>query len=159
MVLGGLWHGAAWTFVLWGVYQGLVLVVARVISRWADRAGIVIREGLNLPRFVAGVLMFQVTCYGWLIFRATSFDQVARFTRLLFTDFRPTATTIDSLLVPLLWIVTPLLLVHIYQARRGTEDAPLRLPTLVRYALYGAVFYFVLLWGNFAGAQFIYFQF
>jgi alginate O-acetyltransferase complex protein AlgI len=159
MALGGLWHGAAWTFVLWGVYQGLVLVVARVISRWADRAGIVIREGLNLPRFVAGVLMFQVTCYGWLIFRATSFDQVARFTRLLFTDFRPTATTIDSLLVPLLWIVTPLLLVHIYQARRGTEDAPLRLPTLVRYALYGAVFYFVLLWGDFAGAQFIYFQF
>ena len=38
MALGGLWHGAAWTFVLWGVYQGVVLVVARVVQQWAARA-------------------------------------------------------------------------------------------------------------------------
>ena len=34
MVLGGLWHGAAWTFVLWGVYQGLLLVRYRAADRW-----------------------------------------------------------------------------------------------------------------------------
>ena len=159
MTLGGLWHGAAWTFVIWGVFQGVMLVVGRTIGRWAERAGIVIREGLSVPRVLLGILMFQVTCYGWLIFRAESVSQLARFTRLLFTDFRPTATTVDSLLIPMLQLIGPLMLVHIYQARHNDEDAPLRWPIVARYALYGAVFYFVLLWGDFTGAQFIYFQF
>ena len=64
-----------------------------------------------------------------------------------------------SLVVPLLEIVTPLLIVHIYQARRGSESAPLTLGTVTRYALYGAVGYLIVLFGDFQGAQFIYFQF
>jgi D-alanyl-lipoteichoic acid acyltransferase DltB (MBOAT superfamily) len=159
MALGGLWHGAAWTFVIWGLYQGLVLVAARLIGGWATRAGIVIREGLNWQRVVLGVLMFHVTCYGWLIFRAESVSQLARFTRLLFTSLTPSMSTIDSLLLPMLMVVAPLLAIHIYQARKGSEMAPLAWPLAARYALYGAVFYLVLLWGDFEGAQFIYFQF
>jgi D-alanyl-lipoteichoic acid acyltransferase DltB (MBOAT superfamily) len=158
MVLGGLWHGAAWTFVVWGAYQGLVLV-GRLIGGWASRAGVVLREGLTLPRVLLGLLMFQVTCLGWLIFRAESIGQLARFTRLLFTDLRPTQATWDSLFVPMLWIVLPMLALHVYQARKGSEDAPLVWPRAARYALYGAVVYFILLWGDFEGAQFIYFQF
>jgi D-alanyl-lipoteichoic acid acyltransferase DltB (MBOAT superfamily) len=159
MALGGLWHGAAWTFVIWGVYQGLVLVVARVVSRWAARAGVAIREGFNLPRLALGLLMFHATCYGWLIFRAESVGQLASFTRLLFTEFRPSMATVDSLLVPMLQVVLPLLVVQIFQARKGRETAPLDWPLVARYGLYGAVFYLVLLFGDFEGAQFIYFQF
>ncbi len=159
MALGGLWHGAAWTFVIWGVYQGLVLVVARVIARWSARAGIVIRDGFSLPRLALGVVMFNVTCYGWLIFRADSWRQLVSFTRLLFTDFQPTLATVDSLLVPMLQVVAPLMVVHAYQARKGSETAPMELPLVARYALYAAVFYLVLLFGDFEGAQFIYFQF
>jgi len=159
MALGGLWHGAAWTFVLWGLYQGTVLVIARLVDRAAARSRVVIRDGLTLPRFVLGFLYFQVTCYGWLIFRSESVQQLGRFTKLLFTDFRVTSSTIDSLLLPMLQVVVPLLLLHAYQARKGTEDAPRQWPLLARYALYAAVFYFVLLWGDFEGAQFIYFQF
>jgi D-alanyl-lipoteichoic acid acyltransferase DltB (MBOAT superfamily) len=159
MALGGLWHGAAWTFVIWGVYQGMALIVARAVSSWARRAGFALREGLTPGRIALGVLMFHVTCYGWLIFRADSVAQIRRFTRLLLTDLRPSSMTIESLLIPLLQVVVPLLIVHIHQARRDDEDAPRALPLVVRYALYTAVFYFVLLWGDFEGAQFIYFQF
>lgn len=159
MALGGLWHGAAWTYVLWGVYQGLVLIAGRLISSWAGRIGVAIRPGLNLPAFLLGVVMFQVTCYGWLIFRAQSVHQLATFTRLLFTNLRPTVMTIDSLLVPMLQIVIPLLLLHVYQARKGSESAPTAWPLVPRYALYGAVFFLVLLFGDFEGTQFIYFQF
>lgn len=159
MALGGLWHGAAWTFVIWGLYQGLVLVVARQITRWADRAGVAVSAGLNLRRFLLGLLMFHVTCYGWLIFRAESVQQLWRFTQLLLTRFSPTLTTVDSLLVPMLQIVAPMLFVHILQARKGTESAPLEWPLVARYALYAAVFYLVLLFGDFEGSQFIYFQF
>ncbi|HXT70773.1 MAG TPA: MBOAT family O-acyltransferase [Vicinamibacterales bacterium] len=159
MALGGLWHGAAWTFVIWGLYQGALLVAGHSLAGFGDRNGVVIPPGLNLKRLALGSVMFLATCYGWLIFRAESFSQLSSFTALLFTNFRVTATTIDSLLIPFLQVVAPLLLVHIYQARYDDEDAPLRLPMGVRYALYAAVFYCVLLWGDFSGAQFIYFQF
>ena len=48
MLLGGLWHGAAWTFVLWGAYQGLMLAIGREIRAWSQRRAIVIPEGLQL---------------------------------------------------------------------------------------------------------------
>jgi D-alanyl-lipoteichoic acid acyltransferase DltB (MBOAT superfamily) len=159
MILGGLWHGAAWTFVLWGAFQGLALVVARTIQDLASRAGVTVPRGLTWPRVALGVVMFHVTCYGWLIFRAESVAQIGRFTTLLVTDLRPGPSTIRSLVIPFVEIVTPLLLIHIYQARRGSESAPLDLNLATRYALYGAVGYLILLFGDFEGAQFIYFQF
>jgi D-alanyl-lipoteichoic acid acyltransferase DltB (MBOAT superfamily) len=159
MVLGGLWHGAAWTFVLWGVYQGVVLVVARTLAGWGRRLRLDVPPGLTWSRVALGLLMFHVTCYGWLIFRAESAGQIAAFTRLLVTDLVPGELTVATLVVPFVQIVTPLLLVHALQARRGSELAPLDLARPVRYALYGAVFYLTLLFGDFEGAQFIYFQF
>ena len=159
MALGGLWHGAAWTFVLWGVYQGLALVIGRTIQEWADRRGISLGRGLTWSRLTVGILMFHVTCLGWLIFRAESMSQMARLGHLIVTDLYPGPSTLRSLVVPFLEIVTPLLIVHIHQARRGSELAPLSLPVVTRYALYGAVGYLIVLFGDFEGAQFIYFQF
>ena len=159
MALGGLWHGAAWTFVLWGVYQGVVLIVARAIAEWSRRRGLSLSPGMSWSRIGVGILMFQVTCYGWLIFRARSFGQVAEFTHALLTNFRQSALTISGLVVPFALIVSPFLAVHIFQARRGTELAPTMLPLVARYVVYAGVFYLVLLWGDFKGAEFIYFQF
>jgi D-alanyl-lipoteichoic acid acyltransferase DltB (MBOAT superfamily) len=155
MVLGGLWHGAAWTFVVWGAYQGLMLALYRVVAgaRPAEP------QRVGWRTVLAGLVMFHVTCYGWLIFRAASVHQVWTFSRLLVTDLQPGANTFNSLFVPFLQIVVPFLVLHIYQAKRGTELAVLSLPMPVRYAVYGAVFYLVLLFGDFEGAQFIYFQF
>jgi D-alanyl-lipoteichoic acid acyltransferase DltB (MBOAT superfamily) len=159
MVLGGLWHGAAWTFVLWGAYQGVVLVIGRAIAAWSERRGIVVPPGLNWRRVLLGVVMFHATCYGWLIFRAESVQQIGSFTRLVLTDFLPSGNTVPSLLAPCAAIVLPLLVVHVFQARHGSESAVLGLRWPVRYALYVAVFYLVLVFGDFQGAQFIYFQF
>ena len=159
MILGGLWHGAAWTFVLWGAYQGVVLVIGRTITAWSERRGVIVPPGLNWRRLALGVVMFHVTCYGWLIFRAESIGQIARFTRLLVTDLLPSANTVQSLVVPCAATILPLLVVHIFQARRGSESAVLGLRWPIRYALYVAVFYLVLVFGDFQGAQFIYFQF
>ncbi len=153
MVLGGLWHGAAWTFVLWGLYQGLVLGVARTISEFGRPLT------RTWQRVAVAVLMFQVTCYGWLIFRAQSVGQVAEFTRALLVEPRWTAGALDTRVVPFLLVVAPLLVVHGWQARHDDEAAVLRLPRLWRYAVFGMVGYLVLLFGDFEGAEFIYFQF
>jgi alginate O-acetyltransferase complex protein AlgI len=64
MVLGGLWHGANWTFVIWGGYHGLLLVIHRALPRpgWFTRA----------IRPLAVPVTFLLVCTGWVFFRATS---------------------------------------------------------------------------------------
>ena len=66
MLLGGLWHGAAWTFVAWGAYHGLLLVAYRLLSPRLPRA----------PRFLAVGVMFYFTVIGWVLFRAESMSDV-----------------------------------------------------------------------------------
>ena len=70
MVLGGLWHGASWTFVLWGAYHGLWLVAERMIgvAKW-------FAAGPLRPVGVAWT--FVGVCVGWVFFRAQSFADAA----------------------------------------------------------------------------------
>lgn len=70
MALGGLWHGASWTFVLWGIYHGALLAIGRVLpvgswatARWA-------RPGWVLLTFLA-------VCFGWVLFRAQTFAEAS----------------------------------------------------------------------------------
>lgn len=75
MLIGGLWHGAAWTFVFWGAYHGVAQIIGRNRRRRRVEAGLpalpVGRGRLALSRFVT----FQVVCLGWLFFRADSISE------------------------------------------------------------------------------------
>ena len=158
MVLGGLWHGAAWTFVLWGVYQGLLLVGYRAAERWS--AFRLWTQGPGaVSRLTSWIVMFHLTCYGWLIFRARSLEQIGSMTAAMFTDLNPAAVSVEALLVPLLLYVTPLVLVHAMEAYADDVLVVPKLPVAVRYSVYAATFYLTMLFGNFGGAEFIYFQF
>lgn len=68
MVLGGLWHGANWTFIFWGFYHGLVLSIERMLGWGVAREQI--RSGWS--RLWRMVLIFHVVCVGWIFFRADS---------------------------------------------------------------------------------------
>jgi D-alanyl-lipoteichoic acid acyltransferase DltB (MBOAT superfamily) len=76
MVLGGLWHGAAWTFVLWGAYHGVLLVLHRVLQPVLVR----VAPGSAAGRFAWQALrvaaMFHLVCLGYLVFRAESLAQL-----------------------------------------------------------------------------------
>lgn len=68
MFLGGLWHGAGFFFILWGLYHGLLLVLYRLFP--IDR--ILIRTlGNRLGKAIAIVVFFHLVCIGWIFFRAT----------------------------------------------------------------------------------------
>ncbi len=71
MVLGGLWHGAAWSFVLWGALHGAGLAVHRL---WADAKSPAVRalRGWAGWPAVARLLTFHFVCLGWVLFRAPS---------------------------------------------------------------------------------------
>ena len=103
--------------------------------------------------------MFHLTCYGWLIFRARSAGQIRDLTASLVGNFAPATVNVDGLLVPLLLYTTPLLAVHACEAWFDDGLVVPRLPVGVRYSIYAATCYLTLLFGNFGGAEFIYFQF
>ena len=158
MLLGGLWHGAAWTFVFWGAYQGVLLIA----YRWADRlpAFHAWTSGRGtVARVTSWFVMFHLTCYGWLIFRAGSAGQAADLTAALLGSFQPAAVNVTQLLAPLVLHTTPLLLVHAIEAWYDDLLVVPKLPPLVRYSVYAATFYLTMLFGNFGGSEFIYFQF
>ncbi len=152
MLLGGLWHGAAWTFVIWGLYQGVLLVLYRPFE---PAFAVLARPA----RTFAWLVMFHLTCFGWLIFRAPSLAKVGELTTSLFTRLAPSSIDITGLLVPLLLYTTPLLAVHLREARADDVLVVPRLRIGVRYAVYAATLYLILLFGNFGGSDFIYFQF
>ncbi len=70
MLLGGLWHGAGWTFVAWGAIHGTALVAERW---WRERPGLVERPSTPWRRSWHRFATFQVVCFAWIFFRADSF--------------------------------------------------------------------------------------
>jgi len=84
MVLGGLWHGAAWNFVLWGFYQGGLLCFYKAATPLFMRSSI--QKFHKASWALSLVVFFLFTMYGWLLFRAESMTQIMTFTTLIFTD-------------------------------------------------------------------------
>ena len=75
MLLGGLWHGANWTFIIWGCYHGVVLLLYRMTQRWWD----------PLPAPVRGALTFVMVVIGWVIFRSTDLAMAETLLRAMFS--------------------------------------------------------------------------
>jgi alginate O-acetyltransferase complex protein AlgI len=87
MLIGGLWHGASWTFVVWGAYHGLLLAVYRRFGKWWDA----------IPARLAQAVTFLLIVVGWTLFRSHTFGMA---TALLAKMFSPATGT----LVPQLWL-------------------------------------------------------
>lgn len=81
MIIGGLWHGAALTFVFWGAIHGLALVITRVIQRHKLDALLPKRVAKTLGIF----LTFHVVCAAWIFFRAPNFDSALQVFSTIFT--------------------------------------------------------------------------
>lgn len=75
MLLGGLWHGANWTFVMWGAYHGLILI----LNHWMNTF---FRNRIHLPSIVKILIVFHLALIGWIFFRAESLTDV----RLVFAQ-------------------------------------------------------------------------
>ncbi len=120
MLLGGLWHGAAWNFVIWGGFHGLLLGGQRaLLGREVREVG-----STWLRRIAAVVLMFHLTCLGWLLFRATSLEHVGTLLTSLAGDWTLYRDDVH-LLSQLLLFVMPLLLIETWL---HSTDQPWRRP-------------------------------
>src|SRR3954471_12695215 len=164
MLLGGLWHGGAWTFVIWGGLHGLALVVHRAWSRRRDvLPDIRDMEKHSLPRgprTVAGWFSWLLTvywvCFAWIFFRAVDLRHAGPALRSFV--FLPASGTQD-LGAWMLWIVAALAFVH-WLNFRGVFSKWWRRPAAPVFAAgYGCAFALVLLFIPPHYAPFIYFQF
>ncbi|MSR62014.1 MAG: MBOAT family protein [Planctomycetes bacterium] len=153
MLLCGLWHGAAWTFVVWGLLHAAALMTQHALTPWTTRV---------LPRawpwkLAGGLLAFHLWCLFFVPFRAADMGQALDLWRTLFSDGN--AGMARAWLVPLLVYVAPLLLVEAVQRWRGDDELVLRLPVLLRASVYALVFAALVLLAEDHARPFIYFQF
>ncbi len=152
MLLGGLWHGAAWNFVLWGAYQGAILCIYRALGitqTFQSRLGKTLQIGF----------FFVLTCYGWLLFRAVSFAQILDFTQTLAMGWGDLSLSIHK---PTLAGIVGLMVLLFYElCEHGSGNTLFyrRLPSVVRGGLYAVMVFVILLGTSNAPVQFIYFQF
>jgi D-alanyl-lipoteichoic acid acyltransferase DltB (MBOAT superfamily) len=81
MFLGGLWHGAAWTYVIWGLLHGVLLLSERLLVRLLPERWT--RSGAM--RLLGTILTFHVVCFGWVFFRSPSASAAVAMVRSLFS--------------------------------------------------------------------------
>jgi len=73
MLLGGLWHGASWTFVVWGAYHGVLLIAHRAAF------GAMREDAKRTPLWLRQIVTFHLVCLGWIVFRAQTLGEAVTF--------------------------------------------------------------------------------
>jgi alginate O-acetyltransferase complex protein AlgI len=171
MLLGGLWHGAAGNYILWGAWQGLLLLafrpewMRRLVERWDAK-----RWSRLSTRFVRKLVFFQLVCLGWALFRAKSFEDCVALWRGLLDvsswDWTAFTTGIvesgagGQLAVMMALVVLTIATQMIWSGGANAIVARLwRMPEPVRFAVVVALLYACVIAAPEAPPPFIYFQF
>lgn len=177
----GLWHGASWTFVVWGGLHGVLYVATASVSEWLGRLGLASRSLLAIP-LVRGVghlasvaLTYALVCLTWVFFRAESLSDAGYILSAISADLlRPTLAlavrgdptlegfthgfTRTDLFIAVAAIAV-MELVHLAQLRGSLRERMQLWPVWARWSLYYAVVLCILTFGAFTTHDFIYFQF
>jgi alginate O-acetyltransferase complex protein AlgI len=166
MVLGGLWHGASWNFVIWGGIHGLALIVHREWVRLTENAGTAFKRVMSI---VAVPVTFYYICVTWIFFRATdTFSDKTH--QLEFTGFQNAIAALKDFTfigrrgkIGTTWecvgILALLALVHWLNSQRILGNWWRRLPDWAAAALLGVGTAIALIFVPVKYKPFIYFQF
>ena len=144
MVISGLWHGAAWTYIIWGTINAIGRVITIPIEKrqWY----------IKIPKIIKQLLVFHFICITWVFFRATSIaDAMLVFKRLFSgTGGDPEIPLITFILVGGVWLYQ---LIFNSRWRYILESRPMRIAGFV------TALFLILIFATSGNKQFIYFQF
>ena len=164
--VSGLWHGANWTFVVWGLYHGTLIVLYKLLHvNTKDKD--ILAAGRRLPslkELSRVVVTFGLAVVGWVIFRAENISQawdfVSRMFLTAFDDFHPRLGSISTFIAILLLMIVEYLQrdkAHVLQFSSGNRLFRYAVARWTVYlAMLVAIFYFYF---NTVSQEFIYFQF
>jgi alginate O-acetyltransferase complex protein AlgI len=172
-LLSGLWHGADWTFVVWGGVNGLYLIIGKLtvkirkqIAAWCR-----LTKYPVLQSRIQIVITFVLVVYSSIFFRAQSFadgiyiaghwfekpNYLQSFQLLKQSLATVFAGKFEFLFTLAMAVI--LMSIETQQRQNSLRERISRLPAIVRWSLYAGFILFILLFGEYGGSRFIYFQF
>lgn len=177
-LVSGLWHGARFTFIIWGALHGLYLigniVLKTPIHRWYEISGL--NKNKAVKKTVQVSVTFMLVCFAWIFFRARSVHDAFYIATHLFThlgsDIAGILTDADARRQLLFLGLPPMVLivgvcaillmeiVHFYIGNKPIQEVIAQKSVWIRWCIYYSVVLMILFFGVFEHAQqFIYFQF
>ena len=155
-VISGLWHGAAYTFLIWGAMHGIFMVVERFVYGANIKN---IPEGFSFGNILRWLVTLILVNFAWILFRLDSIGDVIAVVSKIFTSRG--AVYMD--LKTLLYFLPALIFVFLFDFFTERNDGRMFLlesnKRLVRWITYCGLMMMILLFGSFEKTQYIYFQF
>ena len=149
-VLCGLWHGASWNFVLFGLYHGLLIWKFHTLRKLWER----------MPFILQIFLTFHLVCFGWFIFRVHSLSQLWDMTYCLFFNFHVIpGLGLKTMLLKIIGFAGVLVVVQILEWKKNDTLAVLKWSWPVQIFFYVLIFILTAMFGQFEERAFVYFQF
>jgi alginate O-acetyltransferase complex protein AlgI len=149
MLLGGLWHGASWNFVIWGALHGVALAGTRMWQRSGRK--------IAIPPFLAVFLTFNYVCFAWIFFRAPTFAHAS----LMLSRIAQFSTSAENISAKVVFVLLLALVIHFVPRRWENilRDRFVLTPSLVQGILLAVAAYGVHLAAGAKAEPFVYGQF
>lgn len=151
MALGGLWHGAAWSYALWGLMHGLVLAIERFITNNTPE-----KSSHIIVNILKGAFVFLVISCFWLFFKLPDINHVFAFGSAMINNLSMEHT--NRIISCILIYSSPVVLYHIIYLLKSRDNKAWRFINKFEYILYAAMLFLIVTNSGTVGS-FIYFQF
>lgn len=163
--ISGLWHGANWTYVIWGLLNGIYLILGWISQPIVARLLRAVRVSENNMLIQAGMILctFFLTCVAWVLFRAQTLPDAwhiyTHWTKNWDWNSIITANFHLKHFPAAILAVLSLEVIQCLNRKVALGDMITRLPTFVRWPAYACLVFAVIMLGVYRSNQFIYFQF
>lgn len=166
-LVSGLWHGASWTFVIWGALHGFYIIFGSLTSKYRKTFSRLTK--LDKIPLLATLTTFLLVSFAWIFFRADNL-QIATYIikniltgiPQMFTDIVNRKPVFEYLGTNKVWPIVLILFlesVHYLQAKYQLSKRFLSFPIVIRWTIYFVLIFIIMVYGVFDSKQFIYFQF
>ena len=155
-MVSGLWHGAAYTFVIWGAMHGACMVIERLV--YGDKIKTITNK-LSVANALRWMVTFAIVNFAWIFFRVNNLSDVMTIFQKIFTNTGRIFIDADTMLYAFMFAILVFVVDFVDEYYSGKVRLLNSRYTIVRWATYIALVVMVLLFGVLDGGSFIYFQF
>lgn len=154
-VVSGLWHGAAYTFLIWGAFHGLCMIIERQIYGKKMKE---INDRLTIPNIIRILITFCIVSFAWIFFRAESFNDAMYIIKSIMTKHGKVFLDINTLLMAFIAFIIVFMydFTHEYGVKLKLLDSNYR---IIRFATATLLICYIIGFGVLNSGSFIYFQF
>jgi D-alanyl-lipoteichoic acid acyltransferase DltB (MBOAT superfamily) len=162
-LVSGFWHGANWTFLIWGALNAIYFLPLLLLNLNRDNLETV-AQGKIFPTFkeiFSIIITFSLTVFAWIFFRAASVDHAIEYIGGIFSKSLLSIPSVETKAYLILFVVLIFMMVEWIgrEYRYGIEFVKKIKSPIARIVLYYTIIIMILVLGNFTENEFIYFQF